>query len=60
MFHLTDEGMIQLAKFEQCTALIRTAYDGLFAEVGDVRQFVERTADALNEKPLDKRIHPLG
>ncbi|RJG56313.1 MarR family transcriptional regulator [Sphingobium terrigena] len=60
IFHLTEEGMMQLAKFEQCTALIRTAYDGLFAEVGDIRQFVDRTADALNEKPLDKRIHSLG
>lgn len=60
IFHLTDEGVTQLAEFEKCTALIRTAYDWLFAEVGDVRQFVDRTADALNEKPLDKRIHSLG
>lgn len=49
--------MTQLAKFEQCAVLIRAAYDGLFAEVGDVRQFVDRTVDALKEKPLDKRIH---
>lgn len=59
VFYLTDEGVAQLAKFEQCTALIRTAYDGLFAEVGDVRQFVDQTADALNERSLDKRIHSL-
>lgn len=57
IFQITDEGMAQLAKFEQCTALIRAAYAGLFAEVGDVRQFVDRTADALNERPLDKRIN---
>ena len=53
----TEEGLSQLAKFEQCTVLIRAAYAGLFAEVGDVRQFVDRAADALNERPLDKRIH---
>ncbi|MBE3024721.1 MarR family transcriptional regulator [Janthinobacterium sp. GW458P] len=56
LFMPTDEGLSQLAKFEQCTVLIRAAYDGLFAEVGDVRQFVDRAADALNARPLDKRI----
>lgn len=54
---LTDEGLAQLAKFEQCTVLIQAAYAGLFAEVGDVRKFVDRAADALNERPLDQRIH---
>jgi DNA-binding MarR family transcriptional regulator len=60
IFYLTDEGMTQLTKFERCIALIRTAYDGLFAEVGDVRECVDRTADALNQRPLDERIHSLG
>lgn len=60
VFHLTDEGVAQLEKFEQSTALIRTAYVGLFAEVGDVKQFVDRTADALNQRPLDKRMHLSG
>ncbi len=60
VFELTNEGVVQLAKFEQCAALIRTAYDGLFAEVGDIRQFVDRAVDALNEKPLGKRIHDQG
>jgi DNA-binding MarR family transcriptional regulator len=58
IFHLTDEGVRQLAKFEQCTALLRTAYEGLFAEVGDVKELVDRTANALNERSLHKRIHP--
>ncbi|MBJ7309299.1 MarR family transcriptional regulator [Rugamonas sp. CCM 8940] len=57
IFMPTDEGLSQLAKFEQCTVLIRAAYAGLFAEVGDVRQFVDRAADALNERPLDERIN---
>jgi DNA-binding MarR family transcriptional regulator len=56
IFTLTDAGMSQLAKFEQCTLLIRAAYAGLFAEVGDVRQFVDRAAEALNERPLHKRM----
>ncbi len=57
---MTDEGVAQLEKFEQSTALIRTAYVGLFAEVGDVKQFIDRTADALNQRPLDKRMHLSG
>lgn len=57
IFSLTDEGVRQLAKFEQCTARFRTAYEGLFAEVGDIRQLVDRTVDALNERPLDQRMH---
>lgn len=56
IFELTDEGLQQLRKFEDCTSLIRDAYVGLFAEVGDVRQFVDRAINALNERPLDKRI----
>lgn len=60
IFTPTDEGLAQLAKFEQCTVLIRDAYAGLFAEVGDVRQFVDRAINALNEKPLDKRINSPG
>lgn len=56
IFELTNEGVLQLERFEQCAALIRTAYAGLFAEVGDVRKFVDRTVEALNEKPLDKRV----
>lgn len=60
VFHLTGEGVAQLEKFEQCTTLIRTAYDGLFAEVGDVKQFIDRTADALNRRPLDERMHLSG
>ena len=59
LFYLNDKGVSQLALFERCTALIRAAYDGLFAEVGDVRQFVDRTMDALNATPLDTRIQSL-
>jgi DNA-binding MarR family transcriptional regulator len=59
IFYLTDEGVAQLAKFEKCTALIRNAYDDLFAEVGDVRQCIDRTVDALSQRPLDERIHSL-
>jgi len=57
IFTPTEEGLSQLAKFEQCTTLIRAAYAGLFAEVGDVRQFVDRAADALNQRPLKNRIN---
>lgn len=57
IFTPTDEGLSQLAKFEQCAVLIRAAYAELFAEVGDIRQFVDRAADALNERPLDERIN---
>jgi len=60
IFKLTDEGASQLAKFEQCTALIGAAYDELFAEVGNVRDIVDRTIDALNETTLDKRVESLG
>ncbi|EGF90908.1 marR family protein [Asticcacaulis biprosthecium C19] len=60
IFQLTDEGVSQLAKFERCAAQIRTAYNELFAEVGDVRHLVDRTADALNARPLDKRIKSPG
>jgi DNA-binding MarR family transcriptional regulator len=56
IFMPTDEGLAQLQKFEQCTSLIRDAYAGLFAEVGDIRQLVDRATDALNERPLGKRI----
>lgn len=56
LFQLTSEGVAQLAKFERCTVLIGAAYAGLFAEVGDVRQLVDRTTDALNERPLGDRI----
>jgi DNA-binding MarR family transcriptional regulator len=56
IFMPTDEGLAQLAKLEQCMSLIRAAYAELFAEVGDVRQLVDRAADALNDRPLDKRI----
>jgi DNA-binding MarR family transcriptional regulator len=56
IYRLTDEGKRQLTKFEQCTLLIGEAYAGLFAEVGDVRQLVDRTVSALNERPLGKRI----
>lgn len=60
LFSLTAEGARQVAKFEQCTTLICAAYEALFAEVGDVRQLVDRTTDALHAKPLDKRINPGG
>ena len=56
LFIPTDAGLSQLAKLAQCSVLIREAYAGLFAEVGDVRQLVDRAADALNERPLDKRL----
>jgi DNA-binding MarR family transcriptional regulator len=56
VFTPTSKGLSELAKFEQCTALIRAAYAGLFAEVGDVKQFVDLVANALNERPLDQRI----
>lgn len=56
LFQLTADGAAQLAKFEECTVLICAAYAGLSAEVGDVRHLVDRTTDALNARPLDKRI----
>lgn len=56
IFSCTDEGLAQLQKFEQCKSLIRDAYAGLFAEVGDVRQFVDRATEALSARPLDQRI----
>lgn len=59
LFELTDKGVTQLAKFEQCTSLILAAYDGLFAEVGDVREFVDRAVNALSERPIDERIAAL-
>lgn len=59
IFRLTDEGVEQLAKFEKCRADLRDAYEGLFAEVGDVRELVVRTADALVERPLAKRTKSL-
>lgn len=45
-----------IAKFEKGAARIRTAYDGLFGEVDDGRQCVDRIADALNQRSLDKRL----
>ena len=57
IFTPTEEGLAQLQKFEQFKSLIRDAYAGLFAEVGDVRKFVDRATEALNERPLDKRIN---
>lgn len=56
VFHLTAEGVRQLAIFERCAKLIVTAYEGLFEEVGDIRRFVDHAVAALNDKPLDKRI----
>lgn len=57
LFAPTAEGLSQLAKFEQCTVMISSAYAGLFAEVGDVRRFVDRATDALNARPLEQRIN---
>lgn len=56
IFMPTDEGLAQLQKFEQSMSLIRDAYSELFAEVGDVRQLVDRATDALIKRPLDRRI----
>lgn len=56
VFHLTDEGIRQLAIFERCANRIVTAYQGLFEEVGDIRRHIDQTVIALNDKPLDKRI----
>lgn len=58
VFELTDRGVEQLARFESCSELLRSAYEGLFAEVGDVKDLVDRTAAALNRRPLDKRVIP--
>lgn len=55
IFRLTDEGVDQLVKFEQCTVIIRAAYEELFAEVGDVMGLVARATNALNERPLHER-----
>ncbi len=60
VFCLTQEGAHQLGKFEQCRIAIRRAYDGLFAEVGDVYGVVTRTAIALNEKTVNDRIKSGG
>lgn len=56
VFHLTDEGISQLAIFERCAKRIVMAYQELFEEVGDIRRLVDRTIAALNDKPLDKRV----
>lgn len=58
LFQLTDKGIEQFAKFEQCTVLLRAAYARLFAEVGDVKDLIERTAVALDECPLRDRVTP--
>lgn len=60
IFRLTDEGVKQLAKFEQCGMLLRAAYERLFAEVGDVKNLIDRTASALKATPLVKRINTGG
>lgn len=49
LFMFTDESLAQLAKFEHCTSPIREALAELFTEVGDVKQLMNRAADALNE-----------
>ena len=56
LFCVTQEGTHQLEKFEQCRILLHTAYEGLFAEVGDINKLVGLTANALKEKTLDQRI----
>lgn len=56
LFQLTEKGTEQFAKFEHCTVLLRAAYERLFAEVGDVKNLVERTAAALDENPLRDRV----
>ncbi|MCK8455221.1 MarR family transcriptional regulator [Sphingomonas faeni] len=56
LFQLTDKGTAQFAKFEQCTVLLRTAYARLFADVGDVKNLVERTTAALDDTPLRDRV----
>lgn len=56
LFMITDLGEQQLARFEQCRESLRAAYEGLFAEVGDVKGMVDRTAAALNREPLDRRV----
>ncbi|CAN5196349.1 hypothetical protein BH09PSE3_BH09PSE3_01220 [soil metagenome] len=58
IFRLTEEGVHQLVKFERCTVIIRAAYEGLFAEVGDVMGLIVRTTDALNERPMEERTNP--
>ncbi|MEG3168261.1 MarR family transcriptional regulator [Sphingomonas sp. LB3N6] len=58
LFQLTDKGVEQFAKFEQCTVLLRTAYARLFADVGDVKNLVERTTAALDDTPLRDRVDP--
>lgn len=58
LFQLTDKGVAQFAKFEQCTVLLRTAYARLFADVGDVKNLVERTTAALDDTPLRDRVDP--
>jgi DNA-binding MarR family transcriptional regulator len=57
LFYLTEEGFRQLALFEQGSVHLRAAYQGLFAEVGDAKALVERTIDALNARPLDRRLY---
>jgi len=56
LFKVTDLGAKQLMRFEQCRDRLRAAYEGLFAEVGDLKKMVEQTAEALNRKPLDRRV----
>ncbi len=56
VFLLTDEGAKQFVRFEKCTALIRAAYADLYAEIGDLRQCVDRATAALEQKPIGDRI----
>lgn len=56
MFSLTREGERQWEKFQHCRNLIRQAYDGLFAEVGNVMDVISKASAALHRQPLGERI----
>lgn len=56
IFYLTDNGLKQMANFEQCSERLSAAYQRLYAEVGDVRKLIDQTVNALSEMPLNRRL----
>ncbi|WP_332790378.1 MarR family winged helix-turn-helix transcriptional regulator [Sphingomonas sp. GB1N7] len=56
IFQLTEKGVAQLARFDRCCELLRAAYEKLFAEIGDVKNLVDRTVGALDTTPLSERV----
>ena len=55
-FSLTAQGRHQLEQFQHCRTLILQAYDGLFAEVGNLTDAILQATSALHRQPLGDRI----